>query len=133
MKQNNFCIVFCMLITIVFYSCNLKPKLTEYDAINIVMDGERDRLPLIIQQLNKVENITIDSMNITINDEPMEGYLYTTWEYEVITSYYPKRTKSKTKSIIIKVDNIQQDEKRKDYIVWETHWDDAYRVILFDD
>ena len=64
----------------VFVSCE-KQVLTEEEAQRAVIDGERDHLPLILQKMSDVESITIDSLRIHVKDEPMSGFLYTTWEY----------------------------------------------------
>jgi len=35
-------------------------------------------LPLVIQKMEDVESIVIDSLRIRVKDEPMSGFLYTT-------------------------------------------------------
>ena len=55
-------------------------QLTPEQAEEAVLQGERDRLPLLKQEMAYfASDITIDSMHITIAEEPMQGYLYTTW------------------------------------------------------
>ena len=94
-------------------------KLTAEQAENAVLDGERDRLPLILQTLPFVDDIMIDSIHLTVTDEPMQGYLYTTW----------KKGK-KEQSIIVPVDSICQDKTHKGYIQWHSAWDNAARSYI---
>jgi hypothetical protein len=49
----------------------------------------------------------------------MQGMLYTTW----------KRGK-KTQTIIVQVDSIRTDLNRKNYIQWESNWEDAARAYF---
>ena len=86
-------------------------KLTADDVIESVLDGERDRLPMILQNLPSVDNITVDSLHILVDSEPMSGYLYTTW-YDGQKSF----------SIIVKVTNIRNSKVHKDDIVWNSDW-----------
>ena len=120
-------IILFALPLLILSSC--RQKLNPDDAIAIVMSGEQDRLPLILQRFVKVENITLDSMRLLTKDEPMEGFLYTTWtvkkrKLNKWTWEYENYTE--TKPIIIKVDSIQKSKDRKDYIVWKTDWVQAY-------
>ena len=89
-------------------------KLTADDVIESVLDGERDRLPMILQNLPSVDNITVDSLHILVDSEPMSGYLYTTW-YDGQKSF----------SIIVKVTNIRNSKVHKDDIVWNSDWSTA--------
>ena len=89
-------------------------KLTADDVIESVLDGERDRLPMILQNLPSVDNITVDSLHILVDSEPMSGYLYTTW-YDGQKSF----------SIIVKVTNIRNSKEHKDDIVWNSDWSTA--------
>lgn len=120
-------------------------KLTVEQAEAAVLEAENENLPLLIQQLSNVESIVIDSMHIRIKDEPMSGYLYTTWKYVVRKTVYPTVNdirrgmydirdvvEQREKQVIIEVDNIQSSKERKGYIEWETNWSDAYRVIRRD-
>ena len=120
-------------------------KLTVEEAEAAVVQGENDNLPLMIQKLSDVESIIIDSIHIRIADEPMSGYLYTTWKYVVKTTIHPtvnemlkgiydskEVVEQREKQIIVEVSNIQQSKERKGYIEWETGWADAYRIILND-
>lgn len=120
-------------------------KLTVEQAEAAVVQGENDNLPLLVQKMNDVESITIDSIYIRITDEPMSGYLYTTWKYVVTKTIYPtfndiKRgiceswevKEQREKQVIVEVSNIQKSEEHKGYIEWQTGWADAYYVILND-
>lgn len=98
-------------------------KLTAEQAAEAVMQGETDRLPLVKQTLSfLVNDITIDSMRILIAEEPMHGHLYTTW---ISNGRNHKET-----PIIVIVDSIRYDETRKNFIVWETRWDDATKAYV---
>ena len=119
------------VVVLLLASCGR--TITEEEAKKVVLDGENDRLPLVVQSLSDVESIIIDSMRIRVKDEPMSGYIYTTWEYTVTTSYYPKkRVEKRKKNIIVEVDSIRQSEGHQGYIEWLTRWDEAYKVIIFD-
>lgn len=120
-------------------------KLTVEQAEAAVLQGENDNLPLMIQKLSDVESIVIDSIHIRIVDEPMSGYLYTTWKYmvrktirptvnEMMRGIYDSRTveELREKQVIVEVSDIRQSKEHKGYIEWQTGWADAYRVILND-
>ena len=94
-------------------------KLTADDVIESVLDGERDRLPMILQNLPSVDNITVDSLHILVDSEPMSGYLYTTW-YDGQKSF----------SIIVQVIDIKKSEEHKDYIEWKSDWGSAKDTYL---
>ena len=89
-------------------------KLTAEEVKELVMEGERDRLPMILQNLPSVDNITVDSLHILVDSEPMSGYLYTTW-YDGQKSF----------SIIVQVIDIKKSEEHKDYIEWKSDWGSA--------
>ena len=89
-------------------------KLTADEVKELVMEGERDRLPMILQNLPSVDNITMDSLHILVDSEPMSGYLYTTW-YDGQKSF----------SIIVQVIDIKKSEEHKDYIEWKSDWGSA--------
>ena len=98
-------------------------QLTPEQAEEAVLQGERDRLPLLKQEMAYfASDITIDSMHITIAEEPMQGYLYTTW-----ISNGKQRTET---PIIVVVDSIRSDETRKGYIQWLSRWDAAAKSYL---
>ena len=115
----------------VFVSCE-KQVLTEEEALRAVIDGERDHLPLILQKMSDVESITIDSLRIHVKDEPMSGFLYTTWEYTPSSFLALNRGKKRIKNIIVSVDSIRQSKTHEGYIEWQSNWKDAYEVVLKD-
>lgn len=115
----------------VFVSCE-KQVLTEEEAQRAVIDGERDHLPLILQKMSDVESITIDSLRIHVKDEPMSGFLYTTWEYTPSSFLALNRGKKRIKNIIVSVDSIRQSKTHEGYIEWQSNWKEAYEVVLKD-
>ena len=115
----------------VFVSCD-KQVLTEEEAQRAVIEGERDHLPLILQKMSDVESITIDSLRIHVKDEPMSGFLYTTWEYTPTSFLALHRGKKRIKNIIVSVDSIRQSKTHEGYIEWQSNWKDAYEVVLKD-
>ncbi len=131
MKRTIFYTMLCIVI-VGLTSCQ-QHVLTEEEAKSAVFNGEQERLPFVIQQLSDVESIKIDSMRIHVKDEPMSGFLYTTWTYNVTTSYYPqKNVQKREKSIIVPINNIRQSESHEGYIEWQSDWDDAYNAIRSD-
>ncbi len=115
----------------VFVSCE-KQVLTEEEAQRAVIEGEREHLPLILQKMSDVESITIDSLRIHVKDEPMSGFLYTTWEYTPTSFLALHRGKKRIKNIIVSVDSIRQSKTHEGYIEWQSNWKDAYEVVLKD-
>ena len=124
-------------------ACNNKLTVEEVEAA--VVQGENEQLPLLVQKMSDVESVVIDSIHIRITDEPMSGYLYTTWKYVVKKTIYPTADEmmqgiyesreveeQREKQVIVEVSNIRQSKERKGYIEWQTGWTDAYRVILND-
>lgn len=124
---------YLVLSTILFsvVSCN-KQVLTEEEAQRAVIEGEREHLPLILQKMSDVESITIDSFRIHVKDEPMSGFLYTTWEYTPTSFLALHRGKKRIKNIIVSVDSIRQSKTHEGYIEWQSNWKDAYEVVLKD-
>lgn len=98
-------------VFIVCISCN---RLTPEDARNAVVSGEMDRIPLIKQHLVFIDDITIDSMRITVDQEPMAGYLYTTWI-----------NNGQEEPIIVSVSDIRKSKTNKGYIEWMSDWEAA--------
>ena len=108
-------------------SSKLKPE----DATQIVLNGERENLPLVIQTMSTigVDNITIDSLVLTIQDEPMRGLLYTTWTSSN-KNYYTGRTKVEKTPMIIKVDSIISSPTKKGYVQWQSDWQSALQTYI---
>ena len=99
-------------------------KLTAEQAAAAVLQGERDRIPMLLQTIPIIDDLTIDSICLTIREEPMQGYLYTTW---ISIGTNKKRTET---PIIVQVDSIRQDAARKDYIQWQSSWDNAAKAYV---
>ena len=108
-----------LLLSLMIGMSACQSKLTADDVIESVLDGERDRLPMILQNLPSVDNITVDSLHILVDSEPMSGYLYTTW-YDGQKSF----------SIIVQVIDIKKSEEHKDYIEWKSDWGSAKDTYL---
>jgi hypothetical protein len=96
-------------------SCN---RITPEKVEAIVIEGSRDRLPLLLQQLLFIDNITVDSMNLMVKTEPMSGYLYTTWTADNISS-----------PIIVNVTNIKKSKENKGYLEWDADWESAAKAF----
>ena len=47
----------------------------------IVLERERAKLPLTTQEYSEVHSIKIDSLVLTKDTSPYEGYLVTTWDF----------------------------------------------------
>lgn len=130
MKRNFLYAVFCTMI-LGFTSCQ-QHVLTEEEARSAVFNGEQEQLPLVLQQFSDVESITIDSLHIHVKDEPMSGFLYTTWTYNVTISYYPQKVEKRGKSIIVPINDICQSQSHDGYVEWRSSWDEAHKVIRDD-
>ena len=111
--------LFLLIIPILLGLTACNNKLTVEQAEAAVLQGEQDRLPMVLQNIVLVDDITIDSIHLNVTVEPMQGFLYTTW-----------KSGRNSKSIIVQVDSIRQDETRKGYIQWQSHWDDAARAYF---
>ena len=97
-------------------ACN---QMTSEQAEKSVMQGEIDRLPLLLQSIPFVDDITIDSIRLNVTAEPMQGYLYTTWKSGVNET-----------SIIVPVSNIHSSKENKGYIEWQSDWESAAKAYL---
>lgn len=101
-------------------------KLTPDAAKQAVFTGEQERLDYLIQTINahrfmspEIHSITLDSIALTNDIEPMSGFIYSTWTVG---------KKHEVKNILILVDSIIQCPDNRDLVQWQTHWDDAYRA-----
>ncbi|GEM_PF-2008701 len=108
-------------------SSKLKPE----DVTQIVLNGERENLPLVIQTMSTmgVDDITIDSLVLLVKDEPMSGLLYTTWSSSR-KNYYTGRTKVEETPMIIKVDSIISSPTQKGYVQWQSDWQSALQTYI---
>ena len=103
-----------LLLTLMIGMNACQSKLKVDDVIETVLEGERNYLPMKLQNSPAVDNITVDSLRLLVKSEPMSGYLYTTWYYS-----------QKSFSIIVKVTNIRNSKEHKDDIVWNSDWSTA--------
>lgn len=122
---------FLLSVVIFFASCN--KKLDSENAIEAVISGETDRIPLLLQTFNTmtykdIENIRIDSMKIRCADEPMTAFLYTTWTIKGTrwNTSFERVFYNDEIFIIVEVDSIRQSKEHKDYIEWQTNWNAAF-------
>lgn len=97
-------------------SCN---RITPEEVEAIVIEGTRNQVPLLVQQMYFIDNITIDSMKLMVKTEPMSGYLYTTWTADDISS-----------PIIVNVTNIRKSEENKGYLEWTADWESAAKAFF---
>ncbi|MCQ2342627.1 MAG: hypothetical protein MJZ75_03940 [Paludibacteraceae bacterium] len=126
-------IVFVNLCMVSLLVMSCQPKLAAEEAADAIMSGEEDRLPVLLQKMSFVDTITIDSMRICCTDEPMDGYLYTTWTYQKKEwKHWTMHQYKTTRSIIIEVDSIKRSKDHKGYIEWQSNWDDAYSIVWKD-
>lgn len=125
MKKSFIYIVLCVMILGII-SCK-NDVLTADEAKKRIMEGEKDRLPLLIQKIPIVESITIDSISLYVTVEPMEGYLYTTWK--ISPPDFLKKEGDIEKAVIVPVNNIKNCKEPKGYIQWETRWDEACQDV----
>jgi len=99
-----------------YVSCG---KLNPDEVKEIIMEGERERIPLLVQQLPLVESITVDSIRLVVEDVPMSGYLYTTWSAE-----------NQAIPIIVPLDNIHKSKEHRGYVEWNSDWETAAKGFL---
>lgn len=111
--------ILVLLFIPVFFCITACHKITAEEAENVIMEGELERLPIILQALPHVKDITLDSIRLVVKDEPMEAYLYTTWKYG-----------KKKFPIIVPVHDIKSSKEHRGYIEWSTDWDSANKVYV---
>lgn len=116
---------FTIALVSLFALQSCQAPLTPEDAGRVVLEGERERIPLYIQEF-ELKDLTIDSLCMLIPIEPMSGLLYTTWTYEHTLTYYEnykhKEKKTiKTQPIIIQVTNIERSKDGR-LIQWLSDW-----------
>ena len=97
-------------------ACNrLNPEEVEAS----IMEGTRKQVPLLVQQLVLIDTITVDSMNLMVNTEPMSGLLYTTWTAGNIST-----------PVIVNVTDIRKSKENKGYLEWQSDWESAAKAFL---
>lgn len=123
MKTNTKTTLLFAAILSLLSSCT---ELTPEVAKQAVITGEQERLDYLIQTINahrfmspEIHSITLDSIALTNDVEPMSGFIYSTWTVG---------TKHEVKNILILVDSIIQYPDNKDLVQWHAHWDEAYRA-----
>ena len=110
--------LFLLLLPILLGFCSCS-RLTPEEAQKTVIAGVKDQVPLLIQQLYFVDDIKVDSMRIIVDQEPMSGYLYTTWT-----------AKDNTSPVIVSVTDIRKSKTAKGYIEWTADWESAAKAYL---
>lgn len=108
-----------LTMAVMLLVCSACHKMTPEEVADIVLTSERERAPLIVQQMVVVEDITMDSIRISVQEFPMEGMLYTTW------------TVGGTQTpVIVQVRNIHESKEHRNYLEWETDWPSAAKAFL---
>ena len=108
-----------LTMAVMLLVCSACHKMTPEEVADIVLTSERERAPLIVQQMVVVEDITMDSIRISVQDFPMERMLYTTW------------TVGGTQTpVIVQVRNIHESKEHRNYLEWETDWPSAVKAFL---
>ena len=110
--------LFLLLLPILIGLCSCS-RLTAEEAQEAVTRGVKDQVPFLVQQLFFVDDISVDSMRIIVNQEPMSGYLYTTW-----------KTKDISTPVIVNVTDIHRSKEAKGYIEWTADWESAAKAYL---
>ena len=116
------------------FSCGFnQPTISEIK--HGIFSQEKQRVPLVIQELDRVYDIQIDSI-VLINDEvePYYGYLVTTWDLDEkqnlsVTQWarngYNDKYIRKKKQVLVEVNSITFN-KKEGSISWKSFWDSAY-------
>lgn len=123
---------FTIALVSLFALQSCQTPLTPEDASRVVLEGERERVPLYIQEF-ELKDLTIDSLRILIPVEPMSGLMYTTWTYEHTLSYYENHKRKekktiKTQPLIIQVTNIERSKDGR-LIQWISNWNSVNHKI----
>ena len=113
--------IIAILALMLLGACNT--KINYEDVKQGILEQERGRLPLIVQSLDKVSNITIDSIVILNNINPHHGYLVTTWDYKTFSF-----SDLETKTVYVEIDSLMIDGNS---FSWRTNWPGAYYSVLF--
>lgn len=108
-----------LAMAVMLLVCSACHKMTPDEVADIVLTSERERAPLIVQQMVVVEDITMDSIRISVQNFPMEGMLYTTWTVDGTQT-----------PVIVQVRNIHESKEHRNYLEWETDWPSAAKAFL---
>ncbi len=93
-------------------------SLTPEEVGESIIEGTKDQVPLLVQQLMFVDTLTVDSIHLMVETEPMSGYLYTTW------------TAGGTSTpVIVEVTDIKKSKTSKGYIEWQADWKSAAKAF----
>ena len=114
MKKSLFLLLLPLLIG--FCSCS---RLTAEEAQEAVTRGVEEQVPFLVQQLLFIDDVAVDSMHIVVDQEPMSGYLYTTWT-----------AKDFSAPVIVNVTDIHRSKESKDYIEWTADWESAAKAFF---
>ena len=100
-----------------------------------ILDEENDNLPMIIQELEDVEDITID--DLSFSNGPgcyYSAYLHTTWEVYVLRGReffefgQPLPLPAKNLELVKRQVYVHVDITETGILLeWETKWHDAYK------
>lgn len=113
--------IIAILTLMLLGACNT--RINYEDVKQGILEQERGRLPLTIQSLDKVSNITIDSIVILNNINPHHGYLVTTWDYQTYSF-----NDLETKTVYVEIDSLMID---KEDFSWKTDWPRAYMEVVY--
>ena len=123
MKKNYF-YALIMVVLGAMTSCGV-PPLDPEEAAKAVLEGERARIPLYMQDY-ELTGLTIDSLRLLTDIEPMSALMFTTWTYDVSSYDYTqkpyKKTTSKTRPVVIQVCHIQRLPENLKQIHWYSNW-----------
>lgn len=98
-----------------------------------IIERERAELPIKLQRFDNVYEITIDSLVLTSNVEPFDGYLVTTWDFdeeqdldafEYAANGYKRKYIRKTKTMYVELQNIRIDDDGS--VEWIDNWTRTY-------
>lgn len=113
--------IIAILALMLLGACNT--RINYEDVKQGILEQERGRLPLTIQSLDKVSNITIDSIVILNNINPHHGFLVTTWDYKEYSF-----SDLETKTVYVGIDSLMIDGNS---FSWRTNWPEAYYSVLY--
>lgn len=117
-------LLFCCAL---FGACSYNPSIEEIKYG--IIDRESANIPLLLQRIDKVENIVIDSVVITQEVAPYAGYMITTWDIKAEPgSYFSKAVPAHSETVLVEIDSIIVE---KDAFSWRSNWERAYFDVMF--
>ncbi len=97
-----------------------------------IVETESKELPMTVQKLEGVKEISIDSLVIVNNTEPYYGYLVTTWKMK--KKYHDYKQYGETYEINLPVNvEVREISVKGSKFSWRTNWFGAYTDIKYDD